>query len=171
MHLPYEITIKNFLNQPPGYSEEFNLSGDKTFDEFKLSSGIKLKAKLLRLEDGINVALENIQTSSPQTCRKCLKNFTDKIKIQYAERIYYFKRPYEADSDEIFMVNLKTQKIDLTELLRQEILLHLPTYQVCSKSCKGLCYTCGKNLNEGKCKCKPVEPPAYKPLQGLKSLL
>lgn len=171
MSLFYTLSIKTFLNKPPGYSEEFELSGNKHFDEFLLSSEITLQVKLLKLDNGINVAIENLETKAPQTCRKCLKHFTEKIKILYAERIYYFHRPKETDLDEIFLINLKTQKIDLTELLRQEILLHLPIYQVCSKSCKGLCHTCSKNLNEGKCQCEPRKPAAYKPFQNLKSLL
>ena len=167
----FELSIKTFLNKHPGYSKEFELSGNKHFDEFELSSEVTLRAKLLKLEEGINVAIENLETTAPQPCRKCLKHFTEKIKVPCAERIYWFHQPKEADLDDIFLVNLKTQKIDLTELLRQEILLHLPTYQVCSKSCKGLCHTCGKNLNEEKCRCKPEEPPTYKPLQDLKNIL
>jgi uncharacterized protein len=42
---------------------------------------------------------------------------------------------------------------DLTELLRQSILLALPMRPLCSEECKGLCPHCGANLNEGPCGC------------------
>jgi uncharacterized protein len=45
-------------------------------------------------------------------------------------------------------------ELDLTEVLRQNILLALPAHRVCRNQCAGLCSQCGKNLNEGPCGCK-----------------
>jgi len=47
----------------------------------------------------------------------------------------------------------KTEFADLTDELRQIIILALPTYPVCRADCRGVCPTCGKNLNEGPCTC------------------
>ena len=47
----------------------------------------------------------------------------------------------------------KTEFVDLTDELRQSIILGLPTYPVCRADCRGVCPTCGKNLNEGPCAC------------------
>ena len=47
----------------------------------------------------------------------------------------------------------KTEFADLTDELRQSIILALPTYPVCRADCRGVCPTCGKNLNEGPCTC------------------
>ena len=38
-------------------------------------------------------------------------------------------------------------------LLRDDILLDLPTKFLCTDDCKGLCPTCGKDLNDGPCQC------------------
>lgn len=46
-----------------------------------------------------------------------------------------------------------TDFLDLTDEVREAIILALPGYPVCSKTCKGLCMTCGKNLNKGTCTC------------------
>lgn len=51
----------------------------------------------------------------------------------------------------------KTEFIDLTDELRQCIILALPTYPVCRQDCRGVCATCGKNLNEGPCACSHDE--------------
>ena len=45
--------------------------------------------------------------------------------------------------------------VDVTEDIRENMLLALPSYPVCSSGCKGLCTQCGKNLNEGPCACRP----------------
>jgi len=49
------------------------------------------------------------------------------------------------------------ETVDLTEDIREDILLLLEPFPVCSPVCKGLCPRCGKNLNEGACSCKPGE--------------
>ncbi|MBE9504726.1 MAG: DUF177 domain-containing protein [Proteobacteria bacterium] len=43
--------------------------------------------------------------------------------------------------------------LDLDEILREETALRLPFNPTCKKDCKGLCSSCGKNLNEGNCSC------------------
>lgn len=44
-------------------------------------------------------------------------------------------------------------EIDLTEHVREEILLTAPSKFLCEEECKGLCPQCGANLNEGQCAC------------------
>ena len=44
--------------------------------------------------------------------------------------------------------------IDLAPALREQILLAVPPSPVCDETCKGLCPTCGKDLNAGDCGCE-----------------
>lgn len=46
-----------------------------------------------------------------------------------------------------------TEDVDITEDLREAILLNLPHFPLCDDACKGLCSQCGKDLNEGPCGC------------------
>ncbi|OQA47642.1 MAG: hypothetical protein BWY52_00041 [Chloroflexi bacterium ADurb.Bin325] len=57
--------------------------------------------------------------------------------------------------------------LDLTEVVRQDALLAAPLNAVCSEACRGLCPTCGQNLNEGPCDCKPEPDPRWGPLTAL----
>ncbi len=50
-------------------------------------------------------------------------------------------------------IDEKTDFVDLTDEIRQCIILALPTYPVCRQDCRGVCPTCRKNLNEGLCEC------------------
>ena len=43
--------------------------------------------------------------------------------------------------------------VDLVAPLREALYLELPQKQLCRSDCKGLCPTCGQNLNEGQCDC------------------
>lgn len=45
------------------------------------------------------------------------------------------------------------EQLDLTESVREGIMLALPTYPVCRETCKGVCLHCGKNLNTETCSC------------------
>ena len=47
--------------------------------------------------------------------------------------------------------------IDLTQSIREDIILTLPQKYLCVAECKGLCPQCGQNLNEKECGCKKVE--------------
>lgn len=46
-----------------------------------------------------------------------------------------------------------TDFLDLTDEIREAIILALPSYPVCRETCRGLCLTCGANLNKGACSC------------------
>lgn len=43
--------------------------------------------------------------------------------------------------------------LELTELLREQVLLGLPVQRLCREGCKGLCPECGGNLNKQDCGC------------------
>lgn len=52
-----------------------------------------------------------------------------------------------------------TDVVDISDDVRQEILLAYPMIPVCRDDCKGLCPSCGQNLNQGPCGCAPTGPP------------
>lgn len=47
-------------------------------------------------------------------------------------------------------------KADVQDILREQILLEVPFTSVCQEDCKGLCQTCGADLNRGACDCSPL---------------
>ncbi|MGH7908117.1 MAG: YceD family protein [Candidatus Binataceae bacterium] len=46
-------------------------------------------------------------------------------------------------------------EVDLTPLIREELLLAMPTRPLCREDCRGLCPHCGINLNYADCNCRP----------------
>jgi DUF177 domain-containing protein len=59
--------------------------------------------------------------------------------------------------------------VDLDPILREQILLALPSYPVCKESCKGLCPVCGANLNDRECGCdRHVPDPRWAGLKNVK---
>lgn len=57
----------------------------------------------------------------------------------------------EGENGDIVVVDGDT--FDLDEFISSNIILNLPMKHLCKSDCKGLCHICGKNLNDGECKC------------------
>ena len=58
--------------------------------------------------------------------------------------------------------------LDLAAICWEELMLALPVTPLCAATCKGLCPSCGANLNEGLCACEHEElDPRMAVLRGL----
>jgi uncharacterized protein len=55
-------------------------------------------------------------------------------------------------------------QVDLTEVVRQALLLALPLHPLCRPDCRGLCARCGQDLNEGPCGCQAEPDPRWQAL-------
>lgn len=61
-----------------------------------------------------------------------------------------------------------TSGLLLEDVVREQVLLSLPTRTLCDEGCKGLCQRCGQNLNQAKCSCDGVPAdPRWNALAGL----
>jgi uncharacterized protein len=60
-------------------------------------------------------------------------------------------------------------QLDLASMLREHMILSAPMQPLCNDDCLGLCAQCGKNLNEGPCRCVAEPPiPAFRVVQSMK---
>ncbi len=59
----------------------------------------------------------------------------------------------EDKQDDDFACLPENHTIDLLPLIQASLLLDMPAIPLCSNTCKGLCSTCGANLNDGPCSC------------------
>jgi uncharacterized protein len=88
-------------------------------------------------------------------CRRCLTE----VRVEVREEIQAVFAPLgdeEASDPDVFTFDPHARDLDLRPALRELWLLAAPGYALCDEACKGLCPTCGKNLNEGACDCPPV---------------
>lgn len=80
-------------------------------------------------------------------CSRCLKPAEKTVVVDFDEEF----RPYPCEDEEVN--EYKNDRIDLNTLTAQLILTNVPYTIYCKEDCKGLCPTCGKDLNEGECGC------------------
>ena len=75
----------------------------------------------------------------------------------------------EADAEVGFF---QGQGLQLTDVLREQVLLAVPLRALCREDCKGLCPHCGLNLNTGSCQCaEQKSDPRWNALAGLRDKL
>lgn len=138
---------------------ECRLGHDVTLDY------LRGKLRLTRTDQQILVE-GDIHTALPAECVRCLDTFHLPLRIRLEELFSLALGPHTPDP---LYVVAADGTIDLTLPLREQILLAQPIKPVCRPECKGLCSTCGKNLNEGPCDCddESIDPR----LAALKALL
>jgi len=58
-----------------------------------------------------------------------------------------------SDDPDVFLLDERSPDLDLRPAIREQWLLNVPGYALCRDDCKGLCPTCGAELNLGPCDC------------------
>lgn len=117
---------------------------------------------LIRTNDGILVRA-NLHTTVELTCSRDLVEFAYPAHFAIEEEFYPTidiitgaRLPQPEDADQAVQIDIH-HILDLTEIVRQALMLALPMVPVCRNNCKGLCPNCGKNWNDGDCDCKTEE--------------
>lgn len=93
------------------------------------------------------------------TCSRCSEPFALPVHDEFQ---VFFTRPSSSREDEEVELSreeldvefLVEDRIDVLNLIRENILLNLPVQPLCREECRGLCSRCGANLNEGLCGCQ-----------------
>lgn len=91
----------------------------------------------------------SIKTKLDLKCSRCLEAFIYPIDIEIEER-FTNNNEHQNDEEIIFVDG---NILDITEIVENVIISTLPIKRLCTDNCRGLCYQCGKNLNEGSCNC------------------
>ncbi len=93
----------------------------------------------VQVVDGALIARGTVSATVRAHCARCSQIFSTTVSDSG------FLRDY---SD-----ILEVEEVDLTEGLREAILLNLPHFPLCDEGCKGLCVQCGNDLNKEPCGC------------------
>ncbi len=140
---------KIFLNENESLSvkTEFDMSED-TIDRNivpeKISADIKVSNHA-----GMVVFEADVRFGCRCVCDRCCEPFDKDFAYRF-EHILVTEMPKDGCDD---YIEAPDYMLDTDALLRDDILLELPSKLLCKDSCKGLCPKCGKNLNEGECGC------------------
>jgi uncharacterized protein len=144
-----------------GLSFSFVLNKDQLkIDQADLSVNvdIAISGSLTRLSDNFYLN-GNVRTDVISSCSRCLGKFSYPIDSSFKSHFvssddsYTLQGEVELHASDIDTEIYENQKIDLTQSVRDGILLAVPVVCLCMEDCKGICFKCGNNLNHSDCKC------------------
>jgi uncharacterized protein len=119
------------------------------------------KARLsLRPVDEMVHLSGDLSTNITTSCSRCGEDFVSAISKKFVTAFYKSEdniKNFGGNIDDIEgsfdLEFLEGNEIDLAELLHEQVAIEIPFQPLCSEDCKGLCVSCGTNLNESTCSC------------------
>lgn len=93
-------------------------------------------------------------------CSRCLEAFTISLEAPVQEQFRLMKvgdavQALPLDEADAVSPFVESNLLDLCEMIRQSLLVVIPIQPLCQTDCKGLCPSCGQNLNVKECNCRP----------------
>ena len=171
------FNVAQLLKGPTGgvrkYDLDFEVEG--LDEEIQPIEPLLGSVKLVRTGRGI-LLTGRLHTRLMVDCHRCLEPFPVPIGLDLEEEflptvnIGEGNQLPEIGDDEALLID-EHHILDMTEVVRQNILLAMPSHPLCHADCKGLCPECGQNLNEGTCDCLEAEiDPRWQALLEVQSL-
>jgi uncharacterized protein len=104
----------------------------------------------LRLESVMEGVLVSGIASAPVRgeCGRCLESFDDEVEVDIQELFAYPASATDMTSEEDELPRLQGDFIDLMPVLRDAVVLALPTNPLCRDDCPGLCSECGARWDD-----------------------
>lgn len=133
-------------------------------DEIELSDGMRLVeparfAGEVRRDEVRTEVRGHISAKIAADCVRCLNSVEQPVEIDFDD--IFIDAEHEPTDDEIQVsgvdldVSLLTESsIDLTEIVREQLILGAEEPSLCDEDCRGLCPKCGENRNLIDCKCE-----------------
>jgi len=109
-------------------------------------------------------------------CGRCLEPFP--LAVEQELDLFYLAHQADQEEEEEDEVELSDRdmvvayydrgRLDLGEMIREQLFLAVPMKRLCREDCRGLCPHCGANRNVTDCACRPEETdPRLAPLKRL----
>lgn len=119
------------------------------------------KVRFTRTQTGVLVDVDATGIAE-MPCIRCLNPSQQRIEIHFRDEFHSkievntgVALPAPPEEDPFYID--ESHLVDLGEALREYALLELPMQPLCKPDCKGLCPTCGADLNAGDCGCTTEE--------------
>lgn len=90
-------------------------------------------------------------------CDRCLEDVEVPLKLHFerdADLSHGDEMPTQESEEQYY---IEGYNLDVDKLVCSEILVSWPSKVLCKEDCKGICPTCGTNLNLGTCDCEPTD--------------
>ncbi len=152
-----KISVAPLLKQPIGDSVDYKLEerpiGPRGENAELLEAqitAIDADIKATHTNPGALIAGDARATVSAE-CARCLAPIDTPVRARFAEQYYATLNVDTGAAMPEPPLDAKTIghdfRIDLTPLIREEVILAMPLKPLCRPDCRGLCAVCGEDLN------------------------
>lgn len=125
----------------------FKLEADENaFLPHKLDGDVKVFIEYFVDYDSVLHLEGNIRIPFKFICDRCGSNFERNLFLNFQESV-------SPKMDEEEELSYDMPVINIEDIVSTFIILNFPSKVLCAEECKGLCETCGANLNDGECTC------------------
>jgi uncharacterized protein len=87
-------------------------------------------------------------------CGRCLEQYSSTLESPVEVMAALGDRVAGDQDDSLIRLPAGAKCLDLTDVVRSELLVRLPLKPLCRDDCRGLCPKCGTNLNVDACSCR-----------------
>lgn len=147
--------VATLLHSPVGTTRSYEIAEEKFLTDELLVTGLRGKVTFIRLRE--NLLLQGwLEGQVSLECGRCLEAYLQPLRMEVEIEFQpstanLTGEPLPPPEDtSIYMID-GYHVVDLTEAVREQVLLNLPMRPLCKLDCAGLCPVCGRNLNEGPC--------------------
>jgi len=155
------FNVAQLMKSPVGVSVASDIPEEivQLDKELKVVSPMIGYARMRRVNQGLLVD-GWVDLTLEHTCDRCLKHIERPMHVTFEERFYPTVAVLTGtplppiEEDDVFPIDERHQ-VNLTEAVRQNVLLAVPMVLLCKPDCAGLCSQCGYDLDLGPCQCKP----------------
>lgn len=134
-------------------------------DEFSLQAG-HLSGRVEKGDDKSVHFRGRLQARLGMHCGRCLEAFVRDLDEPLD--LFYLPRSQSDEAEEqeqdvelsdrdMVVAYYAEDRVDLGEMVREQLHLTMPLRRICREECRGLCPSCGVNRNTGTCDCRPTE--------------
>ncbi len=154
------INVSTLLTEPVGHARRLRAERERCWvPEEAFEQEVTGEVRLIRSERGVLVMATFDLAPVTLECGRCLEPFQTPMHLDFDEEYVLPRDPVtgtapERDEDD-FLID-ERRHLDLSEAVRQYEQSALPIQPICRPDCRGLCPTCGRNLNLETCACLPV---------------
>ncbi len=151
------VNVAPLLKQPIGTQADYDIAEapiDPHGDNAGLleAGAVAIDAEITATHTNPGAYLEGEADAKVElTCSRCLKPIQAPVHAEFAEQYYATIGVITGEELAEAPRDAKTIgsdfRIDLTPLLREEVILATPLAPLCRPDCKGLCPVCGEDLN------------------------
>ena len=150
----------------PGASVPFDETLDFSGMEFGSQTPVTepvYASGTVRNTAGVMILTGEVRTRLHCVCDRCAKPFERDFSLPLRAVLTAKLESEENEDEELF--ELVGDSIDLDDVINTAFVLNMEQKFLCKEDCKGLCPTCGADLNEGPCGCRAEVDPRFAALQ------